>query len=84
MHIGGALVNHTTRIVDPVAGGQVGTTALVVKGWVVGVANVVVVVDPLGVVVVVPLADFDPAPLTSSTIPTIMAAKITAPIPRRV
>jgi hypothetical protein len=85
MHIGGALVNHTTRVADPVAGGQVGTTTLVVNGWVVGVLNVVVVVDPLDVVVVVdPLTDFDPAPLTSSTMPTIMAAKITAPIPRRV
>ena len=41
MQVGGAFVNHTTRVVDPVEGGHVGTTAAVVNGWVVGVGNVV-------------------------------------------
>ena len=36
MHGGGPLVNHTTRLVDPVAGGHVGATAAVDNGWVVG------------------------------------------------
>ena len=52
MHGGGAAVKYTTRLVDPVAGGQVGATATEVNGWVVGVGNVLVVVV-LGLVVVV-------------------------------
>ena len=53
MQAGGALVNHTTRVVDPFAGGHVGATAVVVSGWVVGVGKVVVVVLEVDVVVVV-------------------------------
>ena len=41
MQAGGALVNQTTRVVDPVVGGQVGATAVAVSGWVVGVGKVV-------------------------------------------
>ena len=52
MQLGGALVNSTTRLDDPAAGGQVGATAVVVSGWVVGGATVVVVEPPAAVVVV--------------------------------
>ena len=78
MHAGGALVNNTTRLVDPVAGGQLGAMATFVNGWVVGVGNVVVVLDV--VVVVGLLADFPAELFTRSTMPTMTAAKITAPI----
>ena len=37
-------MKYTTRLVEPVAGGQVGATATEVNGWVVGVGNVLVVV----------------------------------------
>ena len=84
MQGGGALVNHTTRFVDPVAGGQVGATAAAVKGCVDGVGNVVVVtVLDVDVVVVVDLADFAD-PFTRKTMRTMMAARITAPTPRLV
>lgn len=95
MQVGGAFVNHTTRVVDPVEGGHVGTTAAVVNGWVVGVGNVVggtvldvevatVVEVEVDVVVVVFLADFVPGPLTRSTMPTMARATTAPPITRRV
>jgi hypothetical protein len=84
MHGGGAALNNTTRLVDPVAGGHVGARAVVVNGWVVGVGNVlVVVVARVVVVVVVGVADFDPL-FTRNTMPTIAAATIASPMPRRV
>lgn len=92
MHAGGAVVNHTTRFEDPVAGGHAGLAAIVVSGWVVGVGNVVggivVVVDvdvELDVEVdVVVDAFFLPVPFTRKTMSTIKAARITKLTPRRV
>jgi hypothetical protein len=97
MQVGGAFVNNTTRLADPVAGGHVGTTAAVVNGWVVGVGNVVggtvldvvveagtVVVLDVDVVVVVVLADFVLELFTSSTMPTMTRTRIEPPITRRV
>jgi hypothetical protein len=82
MQAGGALVNSTTRFVDPVVGGQVGATAVDVKGRVVGVFEavgmlvvvvLVLVVVVLVVVVVVVVAVFDPL-LTAKTMRTITTA----------
>ena len=92
MHVGGAFVNSTTRVADPVVGGHVGATAVVVNGWVVGVGNVVggtvldVVLEAgtVVLVVVVVLADFVLELFTSSTMPTMTRATIKTPIPRRV
>ena len=89
MHGGGALVNQTMRLVDPVAGGHVVAAAAVANGWVVGVGNVVTVLAVVVVVVVVVFgggvfAVLLPEPFTKSTMPTMMAASTKAPIPRRV
>ena len=48
MHVGGAFVNHTTRVGDPLAGGHVGTTAAAVNGWLVGVGNVLELTTVVG------------------------------------
>src|ERR1035438_4389819 len=96
MQVGGAFVNHTTRVVDPVEGGHVGTTAAVVNGWVVGVGNVVggtvldvevatVVEGEVDVVVVVFLADFVPVksapPASSASTSASGRPQVTRPAP---
>jgi hypothetical protein len=76
MHGGGAVLNKTTRLVDPVAGGHVAAAACVV-------VNVVVVVD-VPVVVVGVLVDFEAELFTRSTMPTMARATTRPPIPRLV
>lgn len=89
MQFGGAFVNQTTRVFDPVAGGHVGATATDVSGCVVGTAKVVDgtgnveggtvdVVDVLDVgvlvVVVVLVPDLLPLIWKAIAIPTTAAA----------
>ena len=93
MQVGGLAENQTTRFVEPVAGGQVGVTAAVVSGWVVGVGKVVpvgtvvvvtvvLVVAVVVVVVVGGVADLLEL-FTRNTMTTISAATMARPMPRR-